>query len=50
MSFPVPFTTLFTQLERLLLGAATGSPYIVFISTSGMLRSSDIIMYIYIYN
>ena len=32
----------------LFLGAATGSPYIVFISTSGMLRSSDI--YIYIYN
>ena len=29
-----------------LLGAAAGSPYIVFISTSGMLRSSDI----YIYN
>ena len=28
------------------LGAACGSPYIVFISTSGMLRSSDI----YIYN
>ena len=30
------------------LGAATGSPYIVFISTSGMLRSSDIYIYIYI--
>ena len=29
-----------------LLGAATGSPYIVFISTSGMLRSSDIYIYI----
>ena len=28
------------------LGAATGSPYIVFISTSGMLRSSDIYIYI----
>ena len=28
------------------LGAACGSPYIVFISTSGMQRSSDI----YIYN
>ena len=34
--------------EENFLGAATGSPYIVFISTSGMLRSSDI--YIYIYN
>ena len=33
---------------RVFLGAAAGSPYIVFISTSGMLRSSDI--YIYIYN
>ena len=31
------------------LGAARGSPYIVFISTSGMLRSSDIYIYIYIY-
>ena len=31
-----------------LLGAACGSPYIVFISTSGMLRSSDIYIYIYI--
>ena len=31
------------------LGAACGSPYIVFISTSGMLRSSDIYIYIYIY-
>ena len=31
------------------LGAAAGSPYIVFISTSGMLRSSDIYIYIYIY-
>ena len=31
------------------LGAATGSPYIVFISTSGMLRSSDRYMYIFIY-
>ena len=30
------------------LGAAIGSPYIVFISTSGMLRSSDIYIYIYI--
>ena len=28
------------------LGAATGSPFIVFISTSGMLRSSDIYIYI----
>ena len=28
------------------LGAARGSPYIVFISTSGMLRSSDIYIYI----
>ena len=28
------------------LGAACGSPYIVFISTSGMLRSSDIYIYI----
>ena len=27
-----------------------GSPYIVFISTSGMLRSSDRYIYIYIYN
>ena len=26
-----------------------GGPYIVFISTSGMLRSSDIYIYIYIY-
>ena len=31
------------------LGAACGSPYIVFISTSGMLRLSDIYIYIYIY-
>ena len=31
------------------LGAACGSPYIVFISTSGMLRSSDIYIYIDIY-
>ena len=31
------------------LGAAAGSPYIVFISTSGMLRSSDRYIYIYIY-
>ena len=30
------------------LGAAAGSHYIVFISTSGMLRSSD--TYIYMYN
>ena len=30
------------------LGAAAGSPYIVFISTSGMLRSSDRYIYIYI--
>ena len=30
------------------LGAATGSPYIAFISTSSMLHSSDIYMYIYI--
>ena len=29
-------------LGWMLLGAAAGSPYIVFISTSGMLRSSDI--------
>ena len=28
---------------------SAGSPYIVFISTSGMLRSSDIYIYIYIY-
>ena len=38
---------------KFFLGAAAGSPYIVFISTSGMLRSSDIyyiyIIYIYIY-
>ena len=31
------------------LGAACGSPYIVFILTSGMLRSSNIYIYIYIY-
>ena len=30
------------------LGAAAGSPYIVFISTSSMLRSSDRYIYIYI--
>ena len=30
------------------LGATTGSPYIVFISTSGMLHSSDKHIYIYI--
>ena len=36
-------------LDGRFLGAATGSPYIVFISTSGMLRSSDIYIYIYIY-
>ena len=31
--------------RKLFLGAATGSPYIVFISTSGMLRSSNIYIY-----
>ena len=29
-----------------ILGAAAGSPYIVFISTTGMLCSSDIYIYI----
>ena len=38
------------QVVGFFLGAACGSPYIVFISTSGMLRSSDISIYIYIYN
>ena len=33
---------------NIFLGAAAGSPYIVFISTSSMLRSSD--RYKYIYN
>ena len=37
------------QQETWFLGAAAGSPYIVFISTSGMLRLSDIYIYIYIY-
>ena len=35
-------------ISRSFLGAAAASPYIVFISTSGMLRSSDIYIYIYI--
>ena len=39
---------LLASISRIFLGAATGSPYIVFISTSGMLRSSDIYIYIYI--
>ena len=35
-----------TDSESVFLGATAGSPYIVFISTSGMLRSSDIYIYI----
>ena len=33
--------------ENPILGAACGNPHIVFISTSGMLRLSDIYLYIY---
>ena len=48
---PLPLSS--TRRRRIglsgFLGAAAGSPYIVFISTSGMLRSSDIYIYIYIY-
>ena len=36
------------SIQYRFLGATTGSPYIVFISTSGMLSSPDIYMYIYI--
>ena len=41
--------SIFSIIGTDFLGAACGSPYIVFISTSGMLRSSDIYIYIYIY-
>ena len=42
----ITYSSFMPQAE--FLGAAAGSPYIVFISTSGMLRSSDIYIYIYI--
>ena len=45
-SYPEISTHILTLMIRgVFLGAATGSPYIVFISTSGMLRSSDIYIY-----
>ena len=45
-----PFVSMhFVHALTTCLGAAADSPYIVFISTSGMLRSSDIYIYIYTY-
>ena len=44
------FSLCISYFKYLYLGAACGSPYIVFISTSGMLHSSDIYIYIYIHS
>ena len=48
LPLPLMFICYYYYYLLLFLGAATGSPYIVFILTSGMLRSSDIYIYIYI--